>query len=50
MRRCLCPLFPLMVLPKEHRFGVKRDLMSDDRGDTDGAGLAVRFDEVAPAW
>lgn len=38
-----------MVLPKERRFGVKRELICDDSGDTDGAGLAVS-DEVALVW
>lgn len=42
----LCPLTLLMVLPKEHHFGAKPDLMGDGRGDTDGAVVAV-FDEVA---
>lgn len=48
MWSCLCRSAPLMVLPKEHRFGVKQDLMWDDRGDRDKAGLAV-FYEVALA-
>lgn len=46
MWSCLCLLTLLMVLPKEHCYGVKQDLMRDDRGDTDGAGMAM-FDEVA---
>lgn len=39
MWSCLCLLTLLMVLPKEHRFGVKREMMCDDRGDTDRAWL-----------
>lgn len=38
---CLRLYTPLMVLPKEHRFGVKHDLIGDDRGDIGGASQAL---------
>lgn len=46
MWSCLCPFTLLMVLSKEHHFGVKQDLMGGDRGRADGPGMAV-FNEVA---
>lgn len=39
MWSCLCLLTLLMVLPKEHCFGVKQEMMCADRGDTDRAWL-----------
>ena len=48
MCSCLCLMTVLMVLPKEHSFGVRQRLMWGDRGDTDRVRLAV-FDKVALA-
>lgn len=38
-----------MVLPKQRRFGVKRELIGGDSSDTDGVGLA-ESDEAALVW
>lgn len=45
---CFCLLSLIMVLPKEHCFGVNQQMMWDDRGVTDRTSLAV-FDEEALA-